>query len=142
MATPADDIAVFLAAVGLAQGPWAIGTNIFIDVLPETPDFCMSLKQYAGRGPQQVYGGRVAYEYPRLQVRCRGHNRSSQTGGYTEAMTLSNDVLKALVAISNQTLSGVYYLSVNPLSSPVLLNRDANDRPVFVCNYEITKVLS
>jgi hypothetical protein len=77
-------------------------------------------------------GGDARIDVPRFQVEVRDHNKQT-----TEA--LAQDVQNKLCRINNRVIGYVWYLSVFPLSSPAFLRRDAQERFVFVANYEAMK---
>ena len=51
------------------NGLGTVGTDIFLSVLPQSPDVCTALFEYAGSAPKETMGTMLAR--PRLQVVCR-----------------------------------------------------------------------
>jgi len=49
---------------------------------------------------------------------------------------------KQMTLIDNETLSGVKYLRAAGVQSPFYLERDGQERVVFVCNYQTQRVLT
>jgi hypothetical protein len=110
------EIGAYLAT----QNVGTVGTDIFFGLMPDQPDNCMALFEYAGSPPDLHWNG----EYPGLQVRVR--NKSY------EAMT-------ALHGLHEQTLSGTRYLLIKARGSPEVLKRDNNNRVELFVNFEIIK---
>jgi len=106
----------------------AVGTDIFLGLMPDQPDNCIALFEYAGSPPDLHWNG----EYPGLQVRVRNK-------GYAAARTKIGEVMDKLHGLHEQTLSGTRYLLVKARGSPEVLKRDANNRVELFVNFEIIK---
>ena len=111
-----------------AQGIGTLGTNIFLGLIPDEPDNCVALFEYAGSPPDLHWSG----EYPGLQVRVR--NKS-----YAAARTKIGEVMEKLHGLHEQTLSGTRYLLIKARGSPEVLKRDNNNRVELFVNFEIIK---
>jgi len=111
-----------------AQGIGTLGTNIFLGLMPDQPDNCVALFEYAGSPPDLHWEG----EYPGLQVRVRNK-------GYAAARTKIGEVMEKLHGLHEQTLSGTRYLLIKARGSPEVLKRDANNRVELFVNFEIIK---
>jgi hypothetical protein len=110
------------------QGIGTLGTNIFLGLMPDQPDNCIALFEYAGSPPDLHWSG----EYPGLQVRVR--NKS-----YAAARTKIGEAMTALHGLHEQTLSGARYLLIKARGSPEVLKRDNNNRVELFVNFEIIK---
>jgi hypothetical protein len=110
------------------QGVGTVGTDIFLGLMPDQPDNCIALFEYAGSPPDLHWNG----EYPGLQVRVR--NKS-----YAAARTKIGEAMIALHGLHEQTLSGTRYLLIRARGSPEVLKRDANNRVELFVNFEIIK---
>ena len=111
-----------------SQGIGTLGANVFLGLMPDQPDNCIALFEYAGSPPDLHWNG----EYPGLQVRVR--NKS-----YAAARTKIGEVMTALHGVHEQTLSGTRYLLIKARGSPEVLKRDNNNRVEFFVNFEIIK---
>ena len=111
-----------------SQGIGALGTNLFLGLMPDQPDNCIALFEYAGSPPDLHWSG----EYPGLQVRVR--NKS-----YAAGRTKIGEVAKKLHGLHEQTLSGTRYLLIKARGSPEVLKRDNNNRVELFVNFEIIK---
>ena len=111
-----------------AQGIGTLGTNIFLGLMPDQPDNCVALFEYAGSPPDLHWEG----EYPGLQVRVRNK-------GYAAARTKIGEVMEKLHGLHEKTLSGTRYLLIKARGSPEVLKRDANNRVELFVNFEIIK---
>ena len=59
------------------SGKFALGTNLFLSLLPESPDTCMGVFENAGVAPVYTFGA-TSVTRPELQVIIR--NSSYETG--------------------------------------------------------------
>ena len=110
-------------------------TNLFKGLMPETPDTCVTLYETPGRQPSEQMGNsQGGTERPNLQV-------ISRASDYVTARTNAQTVWNALRLVTEQTLSGVRYLRIQPLQSPFLLNRDDNQRVRVAFNCMVEKEL-
>lgn len=119
------------------QGIGTAGTNLFYGILPDTPDALVTLFEYGGfpNEPDLGTGGTTTrFEYPRIQMLCRGVKDD-----YDGPRLKAQQVVAALTAVVNTTLSGIYYISVIPLQAPFFLRRDENFRVEFACNFQVSK---
>ena len=119
-----SDIGIFLQS----QGIGTLGANLFLGLMPDQPDNCIALFEYAGSPPDLHWDG----EYPGLQVRVR--NKS-----YAAARTKIGEAMTALHGLHEQTLSGTRYLLIKARGSPEVLKRDNNNRIEVFVNFEIIK---
>ena len=137
------------------QGVGTPGTDMFLGLMPDQPDNCVALYEYAGSPPDLHWNG----EYPGLQVRVR--NKS-----YAAARAKIREIMAALHGLYEQTLSdgskgnggegpvgdgdegeggepipatGTRYLLIKARGSPEILKRDASNRVELVLNFEIIK---
>jgi hypothetical protein len=118
------EIGAYLATKSIGT----VGTDIFLGLMPDQPDNCIALFEYAGSPPDLHWNG----EYPGLQVRVR--NKS-----YAAARTKIGEVMDILHGLHEQTLSGTRYLLIKARGSPEILKRDASNRVELVLNFEIIK---
>lgn len=118
------------------QGIGTLGTDLFVGLLPDTPDAAVSLFEYGGASPVHSLGsGGAKFERPRVQVVVRAAT-------YTAARTKIESVYTTLEQLANITLSSVRYLMVEAVQSPAFLERDVNNRVTMVCNFQVYKELS
>ena len=105
-----------------------VGTDIFLGLMPDQPDNCIALFEYAGSPPDLHWDG----EYPGLQIRVR--NKS-----YAAARSKIGEAMEKLHGLHEQVLSGTRYLLIKARGSPEVLKRDASNRVELVLNFEIIK---
>lgn len=118
------EIGAYLAT----QNVGTVGTDIFLGLLPDQPDNCTALFEYAGSPPDLHWNG----EYPGLQVRVR--NKS-----YAAARTKIGEIMKLLHGLHETQLSGTRYLLIKARGSPEVLKRDASNRIEWFVNFEVMK---
>ena len=109
-----------------AQGIGTLGTNIFLGLMPDQPDNCVALFEFAGSPPDLHWEG----EYPGLQVRVRNT-------GYAAGRVKIEEVVTELHGAHELTLNGTRYLLIKARGSPEVLKRDANNRVELFVNFEI-----
>ena len=119
-----SEIGAYLATKSIGT----VGTDIFLGLMPDQPDNCVALYEYAGSPPDLHWNG----EYPGLQVRVR--NKS-----YAAARTKIGEVMEKLHGLHEQTLSDTRYLLIKARGSPEVLKRDNNNRIEVFVNFEIIK---
>ena len=104
-----------------------VGTNLFIGLMPNSPDVCAALYEYAGSAPLEVLvDNNATLERPSVQVMVRASRND-----YPTARNLIENIRNTLTEITNETISGVTFLRVNQNSSINAVGTDENDRPVF-----------
>ena len=107
-------------------------TNLFIGLMPATPDLCVALYEYAGASPLEVMRDNAeTLERPSVQVLVRGARND-----YPTARTLMANVRDTLTAITDETISGVRFLRVSEISAINALGTDENDRPRFTLSLQ------
>jgi len=126
-----EEVGAFLAAQLPAR--FTLGTNLFLNYMPDEPATATVVIEYPGSPPLDVYARKPAVEAPRFQLVCRS---SGDGSGPTVGRDNADAAFMSLHAVGNQTLSGSTYLSISALQSPFLLDRDARGRVEFACNYE------
>jgi len=118
------EIGAYLATKSIGT----VGTDIFLGLMPDQPDNCIALFEYAGSPPDLHWAG----EYPGLQVRVR--NKS-----YAAGRAKIEEVVKELHGAHELTLNGTRYLLIKARGSPEVLKRDNNNRVELFVNFEIIK---
>lgn len=118
---------MIIGNIGTSTNYGALGTSIFIDYMPPTPDNCIGVFGYAGQPPEHMHepGG---IGKPGIQIRVR--NTSAATG-----RALIETIFTELDGIVNQNLLGTYYLAIWANQSPEPLGKDENGRAEFVQNF-------
>lgn len=128
-------MATILEAVGdylAANGQGTMGTNIFLSVMPETPDAIVAVYENAGNRPYFTMGGAaIAVDRPLVQVICRAV-RSDYPGARDKAQTIRS----LLGAVTEQTLSGIAVMRIEVQGSISPMGADENLRPLVSVNFE------
>jgi len=110
-----------------------VATDLFIGLMPSSPDDCIAIYEYAGSPPLEVLVDNDAtLERPSVQVITRAGRND-----YPTARTLIENARDALTDITDETISGVRFLRVNQISSINALGVDDNDRPRFSLSLQI-----
>lgn len=123
-----DDLADYLETAGHGT----IGTDIFKDRMPPSPENCTVLYEYGGERPELV--GSV--EYPLIQVKTRGSDRDT-------ALTRIYDARDTLHLLHNEQINGVTYLFAQAIDSPAFLGYDRQGDqgcPVFGMNFKVVRI--
>ena len=135
-----NEIGAYLATKSIGT----VETDIFFGLMPDKPDNCIALFEYAGSPPDLHWNG----EYPGLQVRVRSTS-------YAAGREKIGEIMAALHGLYEQTLGGggegggdegepipakgTRYLLIKARGSPEVLKRDASNRVEFFVNFEIIK---
>jgi len=123
-----------LEAVGdylQAEGVGTLGTDLFLAVMPESPDACVCVYETQGFAPQETMGAAAfAVDRPGLQVICRGGR-----GDYPAARDAAVSVRNLLAALLETTVSGVHILRVSADGGVLPMGEDQNGRPMVSANY-------
>jgi len=127
-----DDIADYLYTTVRNAGTIRKG------YMPTSPDICTGLFEYGAGSPILHFGtAGVQYEFPSLQVRCRGEKQD-----YEEPRLRIEEIYRQLSGVQGMTLGATYYLMIRPLQSPFFLQRDEGERVIFNVNFIVEKGLS
>lgn len=105
-----------------------VGVDIFLGLIPDQPDDCVVLFEYAGSPPDLHWNG----EYPGLQVRVRSVS-------YPTGRAKIGEIVDLLHGLHEQELGGTRYLLIKARGSPEVLKRDSSNRIEFFVNFEIIK---
>ena len=129
------DVGAYLNSVYAASysGKFALGTNLFLSLLPESPDTCMGVFENAGVAPVYTFGA-TSVTRPELQVIIR--NSSYETG-----RSDSQELFEIFVDLAETTVNNKVYHRIEPISLPALTNRDDNGRALFSMNFAVTRPL-
>jgi hypothetical protein len=107
--------------------------DLFIGLMPDQPDRCLAIYEYAGAGPLEVMVDNTAtLERPSIQVMSRAGRND-----YPTARDLIEQARDELTSITNETISGETFLRVNQISSINALGVDTNDRPRFTLSLQV-----
>lgn len=123
-----------LEAVGdylQTQGQGTLGTNLFLAMMPETPDACVCVYETSGLAPMMTMGSAAfAVDQPGLQVIVRGA-RADYPGARNKALTVRG----LLAAITETTISGIHVMRVSADGSLLPMGEDQNGRPMVSTNF-------
>lgn len=122
-----NDIGTYLQTAGVGT----LTTNLFLGMLPATPDNCVAVFEYAGLQPDLAHDG-AEVEKPGLQVWVR--NTSYATGRANCDL-----VIRALHPTANKTIGASFYQLIRVIQSPIPLGQDCNDRHEWSINFEVKK---
>lgn len=126
--TAESDIAAYLATGGFGT----VGTSIFVNTIPPTPDNCISVSGYAGGPPERTHDT-SGNDNPSVQVRVR--NTSAGT-----ARTNVEQVYNYLDGVSNTTIGSTFYLGISAINSgPIPMGKDENGRTEFTWNFAVKR---
>jgi hypothetical protein len=132
-----EELGTYLQAEGLGT----LGTNLFLGGLPvdapnlASQDAITALVETPGFPAEYVHDVLTpSREAPVIQILTRGAPHD-----YATARTWAQDIWMALGSIRNQTLSGTFYLGVQPIQSPFKLRDDDYARPIMTCQFRVDK---
>lgn len=120
-----------------ANTSFTLGTDLYLALIPDTPDNCVAIYENVGVTPLSTLGSTdlPQIERPDLQVIVR--NTSYATG-----RSNIETVYRLLTAVENATLSSVLYHRIEATTTPYVYERDDSRRIMFTCNFNVMKALS
>lgn len=128
-------MATILEAVGdylVAQAQGTLGTDLFLSVMPETPDALVAVYENTGGSPEFTMGAAAtAIDRPSIQVICRGAR-----GDYPGARDKAQTIRGILGAVTQVTQSGIVILRIEPQGSVLPMGDDENLRPMISVNFD------
>lgn len=130
------DIVSVIETAALAS----FGVDLFSGGLPPNPSECCALVEYGGMPPMRtqnegaIPSSAQGAEMPRFQLIVRSSD-------YEAGRTFIQSLWDLLDAIVNRDVNGTFYQRVAALQSPFMLERDDNDRWIFVANFQASKVV-
>lgn len=121
-----------------AQTALTAATDLFKQFLPDSPDACVAIFEYAGLPPIHTFGAntQAILERPKFQVICR-----NAAGEYDLARSQAETLYTLLEKLSDTSLSGTLYIRIEALHSPFALEPDAKGRTLVACSYLATKAV-
>ena len=126
MTVPESAISAYLASCGFGT----VGTSIFTNVKPATPDNLVSVFGYAGSAPDWSHDT-SGNRHPGIQVWVRNTNAAT-------ARTNTENIYNLLDGITNTTLSGNYFEGIFVNGDPIPMGKDENGRTEFSLNFSTT----
>ena len=116
-----------------ASTRYTIGTNLFLNALPDEPATATSITEYGGGPPDYVFANDLPVnENQRVQMACRSTSS-------TKARANANAGWVAVSGIANESLSSHSWLRAVPVQSPFLLRRDEQGRVIFAFNFDAVR---
>ena len=107
----------------------ALGVDIFIDKMPDSPDSCVSLNEYEGE--VNFYGNNVLRS---IQVKLRDTNYNTARQNLWKIFTIlydpEND--KRFISVDSDDLTR--WIQVSPRNAPFELEKDTQEREIFIFN--------
>ena len=122
MNQPSEDFKDILVAAGVGT----YETDLFISMMPTTPNACISIYDTGGLDPILNY----VYDYPTVQVRIRG-----AIFGYQAAWDKAEEVKNALHGLTNETWNSTRYIQIGCQGDILFLNYDDSNRPLLSVNF-------
>lgn len=115
---------------------FTLGTDLFLSLLPESPDNGVVLIENTGVAPIFTQGSTnlPKLERPEIQVLVR---HTSYSTGRANAET----VYRLLTQVTNATINGNLYQRIEAIASPALMERDVNRRVIFTTNFNVIRAL-
>lgn len=107
------------------------GTNLFIGFMPSNATLQTVLTEYAGTTVETLRNG-IALKKSNLQVKTHGAE-----GDYSTPRTRIQNIQNLLVAIQDQSISGLRIIRVLPLGTINALGQNDNQEFEFTANFEV-----
>lgn len=127
-------MATILEAIGdylVTNNKGTLGTNIFLGTLPETPDACLAVYENTGSSPMFTMGaGGIRIDYPMIQIIGRAERED-----YPSARDKVESIRQLLAEVTEQTISNIHIMRIEPMGSVNLLGVDNKYRPLVSVNF-------
>ncbi len=133
MAIMLAEIAAMLQTGGIGTLGATTGWTIRVAEIPDTPNTCVTLYEYAGMPSDHTHDG-TRDVMPGLQVRVRGDRN-----GYIAARDKAEAISVLLDGIGNTTIGTHVYKYIFSTQQPSFMGLDENQRPMWVQNFRICK---
>lgn len=120
---PSEDIKDMLESTD--EVDLTFGTNLFIAVMPNSPDNAVLINDYTGMGQD-----RHGLEIPNLQIICRNNV-------YNTGYEMIKNIKYFLHEKVNETINGARYISIMNISDIGFLGHDSKNRFQWSTNFQI-----
>jgi len=127
-----DDIGGYVAS----NTALTLGTDLFLSLLPDEPGNVVGLFENSGVQPISTMGSVNLPRIDRPELQFIVRNTS-----YAAGRTLADTLWQLITSISNATINGTLYHRIEAVTSPYIIERDANQRSVLSCNFNVLKEL-
>jgi hypothetical protein len=128
MNSPAVDMADYL--VGSSSGiGLVIGTDLFVSLLPESPDVVVALFDSSGSSPDPHL-----IQNPMVQILVRG-----KQGKYSAAYTTAEEIVDTFHELANVDINSTSYLLFWKMTEINHVGNDTKGRPLFSCTMRIKR---
>jgi hypothetical protein len=129
-------VATILEALGAYidsnRGDLALGTNLFLSKMPDTPDTCVCIYEYQGSAPVMTFGATaIQMDRPSVQISVR-----AARDDYAAARDLAQALRTLVSGIVDVTASSVVMKRVEPTGTFYALSVDQLERPRVVFNLD------
>lgn len=121
-----EDIKDILAAQSSLALTFA--KDLFTGEEPTKPSNCVTVFDTPSFPPDLYMDGDEEYYNSSFQIRVRNT-------GYVAGITLARNIMNQLHGRANETVNGTLYTVIMAMGEPALLDRDANNRPRFIINF-------
>lgn len=127
------DMGAYLDSVYAASygGKYALGTNLFLSLMPESPGDCMAVYENSGAPPMYTFGATQIVR-PEMQIYVRNSS-------YEQGRADCQEVFEIFVDLAEVTVNDKVYHRVEPNGSPGLVARDDNGRSLFSLNFAVVR---
>ncbi len=133
MAIMVAEIAAMLQTGGIGTIGATTGWSIRVAEIPDAPDTCVSLFEFAG-SPSDISLDGARDVNPSLQIKTRGDRNGHIVGREkAEAIALLLD------GVGNTTIGTHVYKYIFANHQPAFLGLDENQRPTWVQNFRMSK---
>lgn len=127
--SPAYDISVLIERSGLG----VLGVDLFVGMMPETPDFVISAYDTGGFTPNAKW----LFEEPSVRIIVRGNSWD-----YDSVLTKLREIKDALLNSGDQIVDGSTYTQYHILGDYILLGNDELERTRASLNFRFARKLT
>jgi hypothetical protein len=134
-----SDMAIDMAAQLQADGVGTVGTDIFMNFQPDSPDVCITIYTAGGTSaPGQMYGASTLpiFEEVSVEINIRGGEHD-----HPGVVATANAVRASLGVITNTMVNGTYYMRVMESQAYSYNGVDVQDRIHMSMTFDASKYL-
>ena len=115
---------------------FALGTDLYLSLLPESPDNGIVILENTGVAPIFTQGSNNLPKMERPEIQVLVRNTSYSTGRAN-----AETIYRLLTQVTNATINGNLYQRIEAIASPALMERDLNRRVLFTTNFNVIREL-